>query len=154
MKALLQSSLAFFFLSIVAACESPIPDGIQSARIAMIDSIKAEPPGDYFVGRRYYKQDYKFWGFIRQPGQPWSTAKLVMLNEQQKLAPDRAAQLRIQALRPLLRRDRLRTVEQWILPRIRPVGIRVAQRNARANLPYGRCHGSRPPGDRFALLIL
>jgi hypothetical protein len=59
------------------------------ARAAMNAAIKTEPPGDYFIGRRYYKVDYKFWGFVRQPGQPWSTAKLVMMNEQTKLAPDR-----------------------------------------------------------------
>ena len=48
-----------------------------------------EPPGDYFVGRRYYNPNYKFWGYVRKPGQPWRTAQLVMLNEKQKLAPDR-----------------------------------------------------------------
>ena len=51
--------------------------------------IKAEAPGNYYVGRRYYKVDYKFWGYIRKPGQPWSEAKLVMLNENKRLAPDR-----------------------------------------------------------------
>ena len=61
------------------------------ARVAMIDSIRTEVPGNYYIGRRLYKKDYKFWGFVRQPGQPWSSAKLVMLNEQSKLAPDRAA---------------------------------------------------------------
>ena len=60
-----------------------------SARAAMIAEIQAEPRGDYFIGRRYYKSDYKFWGYIRKPGQPWTTAQLVMLNENQKLAPDR-----------------------------------------------------------------
>lgn len=60
------------------------------ARAAMAASIAAEAPGDYYIGRRYYKQDYKFWGFVRSPRQPWSTAKLVMLNEQETLAPDRA----------------------------------------------------------------
>jgi len=75
----------------LAGCASTDPDfeGIQSARIAMNEGIRAEPPGDYFIGRRYYKQDYKFWGYLRSPGQPWNTAKLVMMNEQQKLAPDR-----------------------------------------------------------------
>ena len=34
--------------------------------------------------------DYKFWGYIRNPGQPWTTAKLGMLNENKRLAPDRA----------------------------------------------------------------
>jgi hypothetical protein len=60
-----------------------------AARQAMVDAIKSEPPGDYYIGRRYYKVDYKFWGFVRSPGQPWSTARLVMMNENTKLAPDR-----------------------------------------------------------------
>src|SRR5215471_14391619 len=75
---------ALFF----AGCQT-VPQGIQQARIDMAQHIAAEPPGDYFIGRRYYKPDYKFWGYIRRPGQPWSTAELVMLNEKQKLAPDR-----------------------------------------------------------------
>lgn len=62
----------------------------SAARKAMVDAIAKEAQGDYFVGRRYYKTDYKFWGYLRQPGQPWSTAKLVMMNENSKLAPDRA----------------------------------------------------------------
>jgi len=70
------------------ACET-VPQGIQQARLEMSQTIAAEPAGDYFIGRRYYKSDYKFWGYIRRPGQPWSTAELVMLNEKQKLAPDR-----------------------------------------------------------------
>jgi hypothetical protein len=52
-------------------------------------SIQSEAPGDYWVGRRYYRPMFKFWGYVRKPGQPWSTAQLVMLNEKQKLAPDR-----------------------------------------------------------------
>lgn len=56
----------------------------------MANEIANEPTGDYFIGRRFYKQDYKFWGYVRSPGQPWTSAKLVMLNEQKKLAPDRA----------------------------------------------------------------
>ena len=66
------------------------PSGIQAARVnALRSRIASEPPGDYLVGRRYYNPNYKFWGYIRQPGQPWKSAKLVMLNEKQKLAPDR-----------------------------------------------------------------
>ncbi len=53
--------------------------------------IAAEPKGSYFVGRRYYKDKYKFWGYVRESGQPWKTAKLVMLNENLVLAPDRSA---------------------------------------------------------------
>ena len=55
----------------------------------MAQRIAAEPPGDYYIGRRYFKPDFKVWGYVRKPGQPWKTAQLVMLNEKQKLAPDR-----------------------------------------------------------------
>jgi hypothetical protein len=58
-------------------------------REQMNAAIRQEAPGNYFIGRRFYKDDYKMWGWVRQPGQPWSTAKLVMLNEQKVLAPDR-----------------------------------------------------------------
>jgi hypothetical protein len=77
---------------LLTACETTgsTSSSTSSARAAMAAAIAAEPPGDYYIGRRYYKQDYKFWGFIRSPRQSWSTAKLVMLNEQETLAPDRA----------------------------------------------------------------
>jgi hypothetical protein len=68
------------------------PRGIEQARTgggAGVVNVANEPPGDYYIGRRYYKPVYKFWGYVRRPGQPWSTAQLVMLNEKQKLAPDR-----------------------------------------------------------------
>src|SRR5207253_4530002 len=71
-----------------AGCET-VPEGIQKAKIAAAQRIAAEPPGEYFIGRRYYKPEFKFWGYVRRPGQPWSMAKLVMLNEKEKLAPDR-----------------------------------------------------------------
>lgn len=65
------------------------PQGIQQARLGSAAAIQNEPPGDYYIGRRYYKPMYKFWGYVRRPGQPWSSSQLVMLNEKQKLAPDR-----------------------------------------------------------------
>lgn len=55
----------------------------------MKQRIAAESPGDYYIGRRYFKPDFKFWGYVRKPGQPWNSAQLVMLNEKHKLAPDR-----------------------------------------------------------------
>src|SRR5437773_10830423 len=70
------------------SCQT-VPQGIQQARIEMAQRIAVEPPGDYYIGRRYYKPDYKFWGYVRRPGQSWNTAQLVMLNEKQKIAPDR-----------------------------------------------------------------
>jgi hypothetical protein len=60
------------------------------ARAAMNAAIRAEPPGDYYIGRRMYKNEYKMWGWVREPGKPWKSARLVMFNEQRTLAPDRA----------------------------------------------------------------
>lgn len=81
---LVGGTLALF----LAGCET-VPSGIQQARIEMAQKIAAEPPGDYYIGRRYFKPVFKFWGYVRRPGQPWSSAQMVMLNEKQKLAPDR-----------------------------------------------------------------
>ncbi len=61
----------------------------QRARAAMIAAIQSEPLGDYYIGRRYYKEDYKFWGFVRKPRESWASSRMVMLNENQKIAPDR-----------------------------------------------------------------
>ncbi len=80
------AGLAASFL--FTACET-LPSSNVAARAAMLESIRTEPPGNYYIGRRYYKVDYKFWGYIRKPGEPWSSAKMVMLNEQKHLAPDR-----------------------------------------------------------------
>ncbi|MDQ6623616.1 MAG: hypothetical protein M3Y86_09055 [Verrucomicrobiota bacterium] len=92
MQRALRSLLALHFLAaafFLAGCAGE-PQGIQQARIDLAARIQSEPAGDYWIGRRYYKPVYKFWGYVRRPGQPWSTAQMVMLNEKQKLAPDRA----------------------------------------------------------------
>ena len=44
----------------------------------MAQKIQAEPPGNYFIGRRYFKPEFHFWGYVRHP---WSAAQLVVLNE-------------------------------------------------------------------------
>lgn len=81
--------LALICPAVFSSCETDSGfQGIQSTRIAA-EAVKTEKPGDYWIGRRFYKQDYRFWGYVRRPGQPWNTAQLVMLNEQTKLAPDR-----------------------------------------------------------------
>jgi hypothetical protein len=92
MKSLIQRfclvtlAAAAFFLN---ACQTV--DREAPARAAMNEAIRAEAPGHYFIGRRMYKSDYKMWGWVREPGKPWTTAQLVMLNEKTKLAPDREA---------------------------------------------------------------
>jgi len=89
---LIRIASALLLLYSFAGCAStlgPSPNQTAKARTAMLNEIKAEPVGAYFVGRRYFKTEYKFWGFVRPSGKPWTEAKLVMLNENQKLAPDR-----------------------------------------------------------------
>jgi hypothetical protein len=77
----------FLALWLVAGCATT--DTQTTGRKAMLTDIQGETAGDYYIGRRYYKVDYKFWGWVRKPGQPWSTAQMVMLNENVKFAPDR-----------------------------------------------------------------
>ncbi len=84
---LTQALATTFALVLLNACQTVDPDA--PARTAMNAAILTEKSGDYFIGRRMYKTDYKMWGWIRVPGKPWTTARLVMLNEQKKLAPDR-----------------------------------------------------------------
>src|SRR6202171_3368084 len=89
----MKRAIGFFLVSgtlalFLAGCETT-PKGIQQARIEIAQKIAAEQPGDYYIGRRYFKPVFKFWGYVRRPGQPWSSAQMVMLNEKQKLAPDR-----------------------------------------------------------------
>jgi hypothetical protein len=62
-----------------------------SQKAALAQSIAAEQPGNYYIGRRLYRRNFFFWGYIRRPQEPWSSAQLVMLNEQKVLAPDRQA---------------------------------------------------------------
>ena len=73
----------------LAGCGGPEQNGLRAAQLAQSQAIMQEPAGDYYVGRRYYNANYKFWGYVRKPRQTWREAKLVMLNEKQKLAPDR-----------------------------------------------------------------
>ena len=51
--------------------------------------IAAEPIGSFYYGRRYYVEKTRFWGYLREPRQPWSRAKLVMMREDRKRVPDR-----------------------------------------------------------------
>jgi hypothetical protein len=66
-------------------------DQFTQSQTLLNRTIAGEPPGNYFVGRRFYRKNFFFWGYIRQPREPWSSSKLVMMNEQKMLAPDRQA---------------------------------------------------------------
>lgn len=71
---------------LLSACEDPMLQQQIAARNA---AIASEQPGDYFIGRRFHIEHTQFWGYLRRPGQTWDDAKLVVMNESQKLAPDR-----------------------------------------------------------------
>lgn len=51
--------------------------------------IASEPTGDFYYGRRYFVEKTRFWGYLREPRQPWSRAKLVIMREDRKQVPDR-----------------------------------------------------------------
>ena len=52
-------------------------------------AIASEPTGSFYYGRRYFVEKTRFWGYLREPRQPWSKAKLVMMREDRKRVPDR-----------------------------------------------------------------
>lgn len=54
--------------------------------------IASEPTGDFYYGRRYFVEKTRFWGYLRQPRQPWSQAKLVIMREDRKRNPDRLSE--------------------------------------------------------------
>jgi len=51
--------------------------------------IASEPTGDFYYGRRYFVEKTRFWGYLREPRQPWSRAKLVVMREDRMRTPDR-----------------------------------------------------------------
>ena len=89
-----KSAILVFLALSLSGCETTSPGpstgSDASARAALQQAIANEPPGDYWIGRRYYNSNYKFWGYIRRPRESWKTARLVVLNEQAKFSPDRA----------------------------------------------------------------
>ena len=84
--------LAAFGALALASCQTGrSARDLAAARRAMEESIPNEPRGDYFIGRRCYKVDYKMWGYVRRPREAWTDSRLVMFNEDKSLAPDRAS---------------------------------------------------------------
>ncbi len=69
----------------LTSCETFDPK-IKQVRDAQ---IRAEPNGDFYVGRRFYTWRTRYWGYLRRPGQLWDTAKLTIINERNAQQPDR-----------------------------------------------------------------
>lgn len=55
--------------------------------------IAAEPRGDFFYGRRYFVKSTRFWGYLRRPGAPASTGRLVIMDEKVRRNPDRLSEV-------------------------------------------------------------
>ena len=82
--------LAATLLLSLASCADPMIQQQMDARKLQINN---EPRGDYFIGRRYYIERTQFWGYLRRPGQSWDSSRLVVINENQKSAPDRLPEM-------------------------------------------------------------
>jgi hypothetical protein len=52
-------------------------------------AILAEPRGEWFVGRRYFTSKCRYWGYVRRPGELWTSARLVVMDESAARTPDR-----------------------------------------------------------------
>jgi hypothetical protein len=56
-------------------------------------AIASEPPGDYYIGRRFTIERTHFWGYLRRPQQPWAESKLVVMGERMQKTPDRLPEM-------------------------------------------------------------
>lgn len=84
-------ALALGLALLLGSCASDTLSQVQLDQRRL--EIQNEPRGDYYIGRRYYIERTQFWGYLRRPGQSWDEAKLVLMNENRKLTPDRLAEV-------------------------------------------------------------
>lgn len=88
--------LAFFPIGCLLSCNTisgtKSPEN-EAAILVRKTKIQNEELGDYFVGRRYFVNRMRFWGYLRRPGQSWSESVLVMMNEKKIKAPDRLPEI-------------------------------------------------------------
>ncbi|BCX50035.1 hypothetical protein HAHE_39430 [Haloferula helveola] len=81
----------FALVLVICQCAGPLGGGnmggptVEERKAA----IASESSGDYFVGRRYYVQKTRFWGYVRRPKESWNRSKLVVMREDKKRTPDR-----------------------------------------------------------------
>jgi len=73
----------------LVSCQTGLSPAMQAQVDARNASISAEPPGDYYIGRRFRIDRTHFWGYVRKPRQPWMESKLVIMNERSTRTPDR-----------------------------------------------------------------
>ncbi len=102
LRSLLPALLGLFVLCFTTACQTTGSNRASSGQggVPKINEnhpavknqyaqIAQEPRGDYYIGRRWWTEGTRFWGYLRRPGEPWKNSKLVIMNEGSKLQPDR-----------------------------------------------------------------
>jgi hypothetical protein len=81
-----------FLLLLLAAALLPLT-GCETTTGGVSPSVAAaiagEAPGNYYIGRRFHIPHTHFWGYLRSPGQDWSTARLVIMQERFMKIPNR-----------------------------------------------------------------
>ena len=82
--------LLLAFLPALPSCETTAGGPQAAARNAL---ILAEPRGDYWIGRRYFVDKTRFWGYLRRPGQLWEQGQLAVMDESRLKTPDRLPEL-------------------------------------------------------------
>lgn len=74
----------------LASCQT---GGLSPAQLQQVEyrrmAIAVEPPGDYYIGRRFHIDRTHFWGYVRRPGESWDKSRLVVLSERFMKQPDR-----------------------------------------------------------------
>lgn len=85
--------LLLTFLPILPSCESMGTSGGGPAVAARNQAILAEPRGDFWIGRRYFVDKVRFWGYVRRPGQLWENSQLVVMDESRVKTPDRLPEM-------------------------------------------------------------
>lgn len=88
MRHIIQKSLLLIIAFGAFGCATLTPEQ-KSQR----EKISREPSGDYWVGRRFHWLGTRVWGYVRRPGRPWDSAKLVVLDERSKKQPDRISEI-------------------------------------------------------------
>ncbi|MGK0186945.1 MAG: hypothetical protein ACI9R3_002730 [Verrucomicrobiales bacterium] len=83
------------FLGLISAGVAAVSglSGIGCSTIAMPSFGGGGGGGSDWVGRRYFTRQTRFWGYVKKPGDAWSKARLVIMNERYKHSPDRLPEL-------------------------------------------------------------
>jgi hypothetical protein len=84
--------MIYLMLALISAGLLPSCETVSVEKETRNRDIATEPLGNYYIGRRVAVQRTRFWGYLRQPRQPWEKAQLVIMNEKEKLAPDRLSE--------------------------------------------------------------